>query len=92
MNKPTQEEIHRFHADVEAPNHTYLRSHPNHCGEAKPLFGDDFRNHMIRRLEKETGPVEARKTYDAIEQETVTYVANFIKDSIVSAFKKIKRR
>jgi len=97
MHKPTEEEIQKFHEDVEAPNHTYLGKHHVPCEkvvfeEASPLFGEDFRKHMIRRLERETNPVEARKTYNAIEQETVTYVANFIKDSIVAAFKKIKRR
>lgn len=96
MNEPTKEEIQRFYEDDETRKHKYPGEHSALSGRAvledtKPLFGEDFRRHVIKRLERDVGPGKARETYNAIEQETVTYVANFIKDSIFAAFKKVKR-
>ena len=102
-SKPTKEEINAFYTDTQAHDHRnldpkviaaglYPPASAKPCEATRPLFGEKFRDQLVTRLEKDAGPVEARKTYDAIEQETVTYVANFIKDSILAVFKKVKRR
>lgn len=98
MGSATEEEIKAFHEDSATPDFSEYTANKHRAlpglkprPAQKPLFGEGFKQHMMRRLEAETDASQARQTYEAIEQETVTYVANFIKDSIVALFKKAKR-
>ena len=56
----------------------------------KPIFGDYFKERMVASLE---GSVyDPEKTYKVIEQETVAYIADIIKDFGVSFIAKIRSR
>jgi len=56
----------------------------------KPIFGEYFKERMVASLE---GSVyDPEKTYKVIEQETVAYIADIIKDFGASLIVKIKNR
>lgn len=58
--------------------------------EGNPLFGQTFKKHMVGAIANHTE--DAEKIYKEIEHETVTYIANIIKDLAVKAVTKFQNQ
>lgn len=56
-----------------------------------PLFGQDFKNQLVRSLSKE-GEMFPERVYEEIEHGIVIHISNIIKDLGMKLFRKIKTR
>jgi hypothetical protein len=91
--KYTDAERAEFFSDLAANTQKVpLREKPERPVDTKtsPLFGASFKNQMVSRLSREVKSEYADQVYDAFEQETVTHIANLIKDSFFKLLERAK--
>ena len=69
-----------------------LEKNPDCCeNRYNPLFGQDFKNQLVRALSKE-GEMFPERVYEEIEHGIVIHISNIIKDLGTKLFRAIKTR